>query len=299
MVLRRWVLAAVVLAAFGGSAALKRAIAGRPEAPGGAPAGAARIVSLAPSLTEIVFELGLGDRVAAVTRYCTYPPEARSKPQVGGYYDPSYEAVTAARPDLVLMLTEQEEVRREFAKLGLRTLTADHFTVRGVLDSILAIGAACGCPERAAALRERLESRIRDIGRRTAGRPRPRVLLSIGRMAGDASLNRVTVCGRKGYFEELLELAGGTNAFEGELEFPSLSAEGILQADPDVVIELWPDLKEKGLDPEPVRKQWSTIPGFRGRVHVIGESYVMVPGPRMALLLEDLARAIHPEVVHD
>jgi len=299
MVLRRWVLVAVVLAAFGGSAALKRAIAGRPEAPGGTSAGAVRIVSLAPSLTEIVFELGLGDRVAAVTRYCTYPPEARAKPQVGGYYDPSYEAVTAAKPDLVLTLTEHEEIRRELAKLGLRTLTADHLTVRGVLDSILAIGGACGCCERATALRDRLEARIRDVGRRTSGRPKPRVLLSIGRMAGDASLNRVTICGRKGYFEELLELAGGTNAFEGDLEFPSLSAEGILQTNPDVVIELWPDLKEKGLDPELVRKQWSRIPGFRARVDVIGESYVIVPGPRMVVLLEDLARAIHPEVVHD
>jgi iron complex transport system substrate-binding protein len=299
MVLRRWILAAIVLAAFGGSAALKRAVAGRPEVPSGPPAGAARIVSLAPSLTEIVFELGLGDRLVGVTRYCTYPPEARLKPQVGGYYDPSYEAVTAARPDLVLTLVEHDETRRELAKLGLRTLTADHFTVRGVLDSIAAVGAACGCSPRAAELRDRLEARIRDVGRRTSGRPRPRVLLSIGRMAGDASLNRVTVCGRNGYFEELLRLAGGTNAFEGELEFPSLSAEGILQANPDVVIELWPDLKEKGLDPEPVRKQWSTIPGFRARVHVIGENYVMVPGPRMVLFLEDLARAIHPEVVHD
>lgn len=299
MALRRWILAAVVLAAFGGSAALKRAIAGRPEAPGGPPAGATRIVSLAPSLTEILFELGLGDRVVAVTRYCTYPPEARTKLQIGGYYDPSYEAVTAAKPDLVLTLTEHEETRRELAKLGLRTLTADHFTVRGVLDSILAIGAACGCPERAAALRDRLEARIRDVGRRTSGRPRPRVLLSIGRMAGEASLNRMTVCGRNKYFEELLELAGGRNAFEGELEFPSLSAEGVLQANPDVVIELWPDLKEKGLDPEPVRKQWSAIPGFHARVDVIGESYVMVPGPRMVLFLEALARAIHPEVVHD
>jgi iron complex transport system substrate-binding protein len=299
MVLRRWVLVAVLLAAFGGSAALKRAIAGRPKAAGGPPAGATRIVSLAPSLTEIAFELGLGDRVVAVTRYCTYPPEARSKPQIGGYYDPSYEAVMAAKPDLVLTLTEHEETRRELAKLGLRTLTADHFTVRGVLDSIVAIGAACGCPERAAALRDGLEARIRDVGRRTAGRPKPRVLLSIGRMGGDASLNRITVCGRNKYFEELLALAGGTNAFEGDLEFPSLSAEGVLQANPDVVIELWPDLKEKGLDPEPARKQWSAIPGFRARVHVIGESYVMVPGPRMALLVEDIARAIHPEVVHD
>jgi iron complex transport system substrate-binding protein len=297
MALRRWILIATVLVAFGGSYALKRTIAHRWEAP--PLRGAARIVSLAPSITEVLFELGLGDRVVGVTRYCVFPPEARTKPQIGGYYDPNYEAITAAHPDLVLVLTEHEEVRKELMKLGLPTLTVDHLSLRGVLDSIAAIGGACGCAERAAALRARLEARIRDVGNRTAGRPRPRVLLSIARMTGDASLNRITVCGRKGFFDELIGLAGGANALDLGIEFPTLSAEGILQTNPDLIIDLCPDLKATGLEPDAVRKQWKTIPGLRARVEVVGESYAMVPGPRMVLLLEDLARALHPEASHE
>lgn len=299
MAFRRWILIATVLVAFGGSYVLKQSFARRSEAPSGAPGGAARIVSLAPSITETLFELGLGDRVVGVTRYCLYPPEARTKPQVGGYYDPSYEAVSALKPDLVITLAEHEEVRGELRKLGLTTITIDHTTVKGILSSILEIGRACRCPDSAISLHRRLESRLREIGLRTAEKPRPRVLVSIGRMAGDASMSRITVCGKKGFFEELLELAGGENAFEREIAFPALSAEGVLQTNPDVIIDLWPDLKEKGLDPESVRKQWNSIPGLRARVSVIGESYAMIPGPRIVLLLEDLARAIHPEATHD
>ena len=296
---RRWILIVVVAGAFAGSFALKHSISGRPEAPTGPSGGPARIVSMAPSITEMLFELGLSDRIAGVTRYCVFPPEARSKPPMGGYYDPNYEALMSARPDLVVTLPEHEEVRQELRKLNLNVLTVDHSTVQGILSSLLTLGAACGCPEKAAALHESLGARIRKVEARLSGRPRPRVLISIGRMAGDSSINRITVCGRRGFFDELIGLAGGVNAFEGEILFPALSAEGVLQAKADVIIDLWPDLKEKGLDPEKVRRQWTSIPGLAVPVHVIGETYAMIPGPRVVLLLEDLARAIHPEAVHD
>jgi ABC-type Fe3+-hydroxamate transport system substrate-binding protein len=97
----------------------------------------------------------------------------------------------------------------------------------------------------------------------------------------------------------LITLAGGLNAFEGPAAFPSISAEGVLSANPDVIVDLWPDLKEKHIDPETVRRQWKTIPGLKARIVVVGESYAMIPGPRVVLLLEDLARAFHPEAIHD
>jgi iron complex transport system substrate-binding protein len=299
MVLRRWLLAVSALVAFGGSYALKRTILAHPD-PGAPPrAGALRIISLAPSITETLFEMGLGDRIVGVTRYCLYPLEARTKPQIGGYYDPNFEAVAASRPDLVITLAEHADARSELGKLGLSTLTVDHTTVEGILSSVLQIGRACGCSEQAAALHERLSSRLRKIAERTSGRPRPSVLISVGRMAGDASTGRITVCGKKGFFEELIVLAGGRNAFERDIDFPALSAEGILELHPDVIVDLWPDLKEKGLSPEAVRQEWKKIPTLQARISVIGESYAMIPGPRIVLLLEDLVRALHPEATHD
>jgi iron complex transport system substrate-binding protein len=299
MKLRRGILIATIAAAFIGSYALKRSFVPGPEAVPPPPAGASRIVSLAPSITEILFEIGAGDRVVGVTRYCLYPPEAKTKPQIGGYYDPNFEAVTAAKPDLVVVLPEHQEIRSQFDKLGIGTLTVDHTHIRGILDSIPAIGAACGLADKAAALRARLDARIRAVQTATAGRPKPRVLISIGRMAGDASLNRISICGRRGIFEELINLAGGVNAFEGSIAFPSISAEGVIAANPDVIVDLWPDLKEKGIDPEVVRSQWKSIPGLKARIHVVGDSYAMIPGPRIVLLLENLAGAFHPGAIHD
>lgn len=293
---RRWILVTVVAAAFGGSYALKRALSETARLP---KAGQARLVSLAPSTTEVLFALGLGDRVVGVTRYCQFPPEARTKPQMGGYYDPNYEAVVKARPDLVVTLPEHEEVRKELKKLGLNALTVDHGSVGRILDSIMTIGAACGASERARRLRSELEERIRRVGVRTSGRPRPRVLVSVGRMAGDDAMTRITACGRGGFYDDLIGLAGGVNAFEREMTFPALSPEGLLAANPDVIIDMWPDLKEKGFDPETVRRQWKKLPGVTARVHIVGESYAVVPGPRVVLLLEEMARAIHPEVDHD
>src|SRR5688500_12074017 len=250
MNVRRWILLAVVAAALGGSTALKRLVPSRGGEERHAPKIPARIISLAPSTTETLFALGLGDRVVGVTRYCEFPPEARSKPSIGGYYDPNYEAVVDARPDLIITLPEHVEVRRELQKLGLAFLTVDHRKVPGILESVETLGAACGVPEKAAALRADLAARIRELAARTAGRPCPRVLGSIGRMAGDESMTRITACGRGGFYDELIGLAGGVNAFEREVSFPAISPEGLLAARPDVIIDLHPELKKSGLPVE-------------------------------------------------
>lgn len=293
---RRWALAAIVAAAFGGSYALKRTASDRasPRAPV-----ASRVVSLAPSSTEVLFALGLGERVVGVTRFCLFPPEARSKPRIGGYYDPSYEAVVQSRPDLVVALPEHEEIRKELRKLGLNVLTVDHTTVGGILESITTIGAACGVPERAGEVRSDLEARMKRVQARTSGLPRPRVLVSVGRMGGEGGMTRITACGRGGFYDELIGLAGGVNAFDRPIAFPATSPEGVLAANPDVIVDLWPDLKERGLDAESVRRLWSSLPGIKARISVVGEDYAVIPGPRVVLLLEDLARAIHPEAAHE
>ncbi len=296
---RRWILIAVIAGAFGGSYALKRAMTSRAANVPPAASPASRIVSLAPSATEVLFALGLGDRVVGVTKYCAFPPEVRTKPQIGGYYDPNYEAVIQARPDLIVTLPEHEEVRAECRKLGVKVLMVDHRTVRGILESITTLGASCGIPEQAAVLRSSLEARIQKIGSRAAGRSRPRVLVSIGRMAGDGTNTRITACGPGGFYDELIGLAGGVNALEQGVVFPALSPEGLLAVNPEVIIDLWPDLHEKGLNAETIRRLWKALPGVKARIDVVGETYAVVPGPRVVLLLEDFARAIHPEASHD
>ena len=170
-----------VVAVFAASF-LARAKLGPPPAAPPAPDGPPRrIVSMAPSITETLFALGLGDRVVGTTSYCNHPPEAREKPRIGGFHDPNFEAVVALRPDLVVTLVEQQSARDALAILGIPVATVSHQTIDGILESIPALGDACGVQPRAEALAGELRARLARIARRTAGLRRPRVLIVVGR----------------------------------------------------------------------------------------------------------------------
>jgi len=302
---RTTLLIALTSLIFAGSYLGKRALDHRPpggiagEAPGRARGSGRRIVSLAPSVTESLFVLGLGDRVVGVTRFCDYPPDARSKTKVGGYFDPNYEIILSLKPDLVIMLPEHEEQKRQTDRLGIPTLVLNQETVEGILDSITTIGRICGVEEKAATTVRALRERVQRVRSKTKDLPRMRVIVSIGRNIGPGALMSVYLAGRKGFYDEMIELAGGTNAYEGAAAFPVFSEEGIVRLNPDVVIDVVPDLEEHGWEPAVVRKEWEAVPRVNavrnGRIYVFGQDYVAVPGPRFILILEEMARLIHPE----
>jgi iron complex transport system substrate-binding protein len=289
---RFWILGAVVAGALALSAALRRPGSGPAEA-GSVPA---RIVSLAPSSTETLYALGLGDRLVGVCDYCEYPPEVKSKARLGGYYTPNFEALLEAKPDLVVLLPEHLPVRDKIRELGFRTLDVDHRGVGGILDSLRVIGEACGVAERAAALRRELEARMERAKARAGGRRRPRVLISVGRAMNEGGVLRITTCGRGGFYDNLLDMAGGVNPYEGSVPYPALSPEGVLALKPDLIVEIMPDLRDKGVTEEGILKDWAGLPGLGAvPVKVIAKPYSIVPGPRFVNLLEDLAAALHPD----
>lgn len=257
-----------------------------------------RIISMAPSITETLFRLGLGDRVVGVTRFCDFPPAARDLPDVGGYFDPSYETITGLEPDLVILLPDHEEMRRHLAAAGIETMVVDHATIEGICKSFRRIAAACDVPARGGDLADRVRSRLDAVAARVAGRHRPRVLVAVGRDVYSETIREVFIAGNRGWYTELIRLAGGVNAYGGELAFPAVSAEGILQMAPDVIIEMTgatrPDFhKGSAMAAWEALKQ---VPAVReGRVHFFREDFAVIPGPRVAQLLERLARTLHPD----
>lgn len=262
---------------------------------------AARIISMAPSITETLFALGLGDRVVGVTDYCNYPPEASHKPSVGGYLNPNYEAIVVLRPDLVVTLAGVATRSPAFDKLGLNTLTLNHTSVDGILDSFEAAGAACGASDEARRIVEDIRARIERIQRKTAGLERPSVMFVVERASEGGSLEEVCIAGHDGHIDRIIELAGGRNVYtEGSARFPVISLEGILKMNPQVVIDMCPILAIGRDDPEAVAADWKPYGQIEavaaGRVHVVTADYAFVPGPRFILLVEELARLIHPEV---
>jgi cobalamin transport system substrate-binding protein len=260
-----------------------------------------RIISLAPSITETLFALGLGDRVVGVSRFCRYPPAALEKKKVGGYLDPNYEAIVALQPDLVIVLPEHEEVREYLGKLDIRFLTVHNRKVSEIIETVKKIGSECGAGKQALILSDSIKSRVGSIEKEVESLDRPPVMVVVERTLGTGALKNLYVAGRNTFYDDLITYAGGGNVCESEqIAYPKISLEGLLNLNPGVVIDLIPDLRSKGLDESVVIRDWQSVSGIDAvgsdRVYVMSGDYIAIPGPRFIDLLENLARAIHPEV---
>lgn len=287
-------LAAVLLAACGPAQPLA-------PAPVGAPA-EARIVSLVPSFTEILFAIGAQDRLVGVSSYCDYPPEAKELPRVGGYFDPNYEAIIALRPNIVLVSDYRGETKEHLAAFGIEVRAYSHNTIAEIVDDIRQIGTLTGRDAEADSVANALLARIEATRQATKDLPRERVLLSVGRDVSDTSMKEVYACGPVGFLNEVLEAAGGANALApGAADYPVLTAEGILTLQPDRVFEILDDESAPQVADGTVMKAWASLPHFdldeRQRVHVFCNDYAGIPGPRVGRILDDFFAALHPELV--
>lgn len=259
-----------------------------------------RIISLAPNVTEILYALGLGDKIVGVTRYCKYPPQAMTKKKIGGYLDQNYEAIIAAKPDLVIVFDEQVEPVNQFQRLGIKTLTVRHMTIEDILESIMKIGTACGVRQKAEQLVGELKTKIKKIKERTKNLDKPKVLLCIERNIASGGFDAVYIAGNDGFYSRMIDLAGGVNAYKGRIKFPKVSYEGIIAMNPDVIIDITRDSKSRGLNKEELLRQWNALSDVEAvrkkRVYILDENYIAIPGPRFILTLERIAKAIHPKM---
>jgi len=248
------------------------------------PARPARVVSLAPSLTDTVLAMGLGGRLAGVTRYDT-APEVERLPRVGGFLDPSPEAVIALRPDLVLWLADGgawPAVRR-IAELGVPVLAVPVVGVADVLRCARALGAALGDAAAGERLAGELAAAVAAAERRAASRPRRRALLVVGR-------DPLVVAGPGSYPDALLRIAGGENVVRGGRPWPVYSLEQAVADDPEVVVDAAVN------EPAEAIARLGAIPAVRaGRVVRLPDDRVLRPGPQLPAALAQLVAALHPE----
>lgn len=256
------------------------------------PAEPQRIVSLAPSITEILYALGLGDRVGGVTEYCNYPPEATEKPKVGGFSDVNMEKLLEVQPDLVIAASIHiAQVVPELEKLGLPVLVVDAHDFPGVLESIRLVGKVTGAEEAAEALTAQMQERADKIAQAVQGRPRPRVYWELD--------STFWTAGPGSFIQDLIERAGGENiAANAEAAWVQLSAEAIIAADPEVIFladHPWGESAET----VKARPGWEKISAVvNGRIVELTQEQgdiVSRPGPRVVDALELIARALHPD----
>ncbi len=250
-----------------------------------------RVVSIAPSATEIVFAIGAGDRLVAVDDFSDFPAEAKALPKVGGTRT-SPERIIAQRPDLILAVT-QGNLAPALESQGQLVIVFDASDIEGVYKNILLVGQVLGRDQAAGELVGRMRARIDAVAARTKGAARPRVLHEVD--ASDPT--RIFVAGPNNFIDSMIQTAGGVNVVSGtQRKFPQLSAEEIIRSDPQVIV--LGDAKY-GTTVEQVRARpgWQQIEAVRtGRILAIDPDIVSRPGPRLADGVEEYARLLHPEL---
>ncbi len=249
----------------------------------------------------MLFALGLGDRVVGVTTYCHYPPEALKKPKIGTYLQPNFEAILAARPDLVVVVQNPVRLAERISRHGLPVVELGKETVAGVAESIERLGRAAGVEDRARRLNEKIRTDLQDIERRTANLPRRSLMFVVSRSPG--RLEALMAAGRESYLNELIRIAGGRNAFEdAQGSYPKISIESVLARNPDVIVDMGEMADTTGVTDEQksaVVRLWQsqrTLAAVRrGHVYAVASDIFVVPGPRMVDAARAFAKFLHPE----
>jgi iron complex transport system substrate-binding protein len=253
-----------------------------------------RIISVVPAATEILFALGAGPRVVAVSSYDHEPPEVNALPRVGALIDPDVERILSLRPDLVVIYGSQHELARQMDRAGVPQFAFVHGGLADVFTTIAALGARTGTSATAATLNASIHAQLDAIQRRVAGAPRPRTLVVFGREPG--SLRNAYASGGIGFIHDLVEIAGGDDVFSDvPRESVQATSEMLITRAPDVIVEI-----RASDENVPNPADWdvlASIPAVRHhRVTVLVGSELVTAGPRVGLAAKRLAHAIHPEV---
>ena len=258
-----------------------------------------RIVSLVPNVTEMIYAIGAGDRMVAVSSYDTYPPQVRALPKVGALLDPNVERILSLRPDLVVVYGSQGDLRRQLARAGIATFDYRHGGLAAVIDTIRTLGDALGEQPRAAALAARIEHGLDDVRRRVRGRPRPRELLVFGRER--LSLRGIYASGGVGFLHDMLTAAGGDNVFaDVKTESVQATTEQIISRRPDVILEVRAVNEAFPVgDRDAETHVWDvlgSVPAVRShRIVFLFDDRIVVPGPRIVEGTRELVEALHPD----
>lgn len=258
----------------------------------------ARIVSLAPSVTELLFDLGLGPNVVGVSAFCRYPPEARAVPQVGGFLDLNIEQIVTRKPTSIFGLQESITLTRPLERFPITLDFLDHTSLAGIRESYNTVAARCGVQDKARERLSELERREMDVRAKCAikhGASPKRVMVVVGRTRKGSSQSGVYVSGRDGFYSDIVGLLGAVNVHHGRtVAVPTLSAEGIMKLAPDVIIDILnEDDGDKEADYQEFWRRFPSVPAVKqGRVVVVRDDFASIPGPRYILLAEKLYRIL-------
>lgn len=250
-----------------------------------------RIASLAPGITETLYALGLGSRVVGDTSFCSWPPEAADKPKVAGFRDINIEALIRTMPDLAILPDDMAHYKKQIEQVGIPVMLFDNRTLAGFLEDVLKLGKICGKEEDAEELHDAFSGAMAVKHSRTDN-AEPAILFAL--MNPDECMRPVTeltILGNEGFYNELVEAAGGKNAYTGRVPYPRLSAESLISLKPDILAVSAPECPA----PEQLMANWRKVPGIGKTAEnllLLDDPGDTIPGPRSLKTLEKLSTAV-------
>ena len=261
------------------------------------PSRPSRIISLIPAVTEMLFAIGAGPQVVAVSSFDRYPPEVTKLQRVGALLDPDVERILSLRPDLVAVYASQSDLRTQLERAKIPVYVYSHAGLADVFVTLQQVGERVGHARAAADLARSIQSRLDAIRRRVAGRARPRTLVVFDREA--LTLRGIYASGGVGFIHDMVGAAGGDNVF-ADVKQQSVQAttELILARRPDAILELrgdpiTADMKSKEIE---VWRGLASLPAVRNsRVFFLDDQKTVVPGPRVAEGVDLIAHTLHPD----
>jgi len=252
-----------------------------------------RIVSLAPSLTETIYALGLQDKLVGDTVYCDYPPDAAKKHKVGGAINPNMEEIAALKPDLVLVVKSLNrlETVRALEQLGIPVYSADPHDVNDVLTSMKKLSAILGAEDAGAAIDGKLRGRLAMIHAKLSGTAPKQVLFVVW-------TEPLQSIGRKTFIADVLTDAGANSIVDSQQDWPKYSIEEAVRLQPEYLVfaSSHSESVKNDVDALAQRPGWSALHAIKQRKIAIVSDAINRPGPRIVDAIEELAQQLHPEV---
>lgn len=260
-----------------------------------------RIVSLSPSVTEILYGIGAWPQVIAVSQFCTYPDDVKNKPRVNGWDKTNLEQVMALKPDFVIGVDAQEPfLRDKLTRLGVRSLFVKSQTLAHIMASIGEIGRGTGHEREATELAAKTQGEIDAVRKMVGDRPHPRVLCVVDRVPG--TIRDLYTATKGSYLDELIRIAGGESiAPEAEHGYGKINKEAVLTLNPEVIIDMVQGSKGNfGEDPIAVWNELAEVRAVRDkRIYSMNDPSVIHPSQFVGHTAQVFAKALHPESFRD
>jgi iron complex transport system substrate-binding protein len=254
-----------------------------------------RIISHVPGITEILYALELEEKVVGVSDYCDYPLEAKLKPKVGGFWNPSMEKIVDLNPDLVFTNGSDQQLMTQLDELGITYIVLQPKDIDGILKDFELLGKVTNSENSAEKLIEDALERISHVVAQVEGAPRPKVFYIIEA----TDLNNPWTAGPGSFIDSLITRAGGGNiGAKAGSAWAKMSIEEVVNSDPDIII-LPTKHGTAFTSPETLKGHpiWQKITAVKqGRIFTIDDDLVSRYGPRIVLGLEEMAKIIHPEL---